>query len=966
MKLKVVACGVFEPELRALIADSPHEVDLQLLDAGLHERPDHLRREAQAAIDAASDADAVVLVYGLCGRGTAGLIARRVPVVLPRVHDCLTLFLGSRAEYRRQFSSHPGTFYLTAGWYEKKVAPQGRQPVSQVDSRPGLEETDPRFRAWADRYGEDNARAIVYFYDSWKRNYTRAAFIDTGLDDRSTYAAYAQDMAREFAWEYARLEGHTELLRALLEGDWDRPDLVVLQPGQRSTTVPDERLLIPMYSAAHLRGAQASQPASEKATAPQAGPANTLSSPRSTLHDPRSTPEGQGGGPQDPPPVAGGGQGGGPPALGLGLDAGGTFTDCVLFDFATDSVLAKAKAPTTHRDLLIGIDQALSRLELTDPERITMVALSTTLATNAIAEDKGGLPGAILMTPDGKPDPRITWTPQRTLSACMSITGEENAPFDEAECRQAIEELLAAGVEAFAVCGYASVRNPAHEQAVRRLIAERCDLPVVCGHELAHRLNYLNHFNTAVLNARLLPVIRHLLGAAREVLAAHGITAPLMVVRGDGTLMTEEWARERPVETVLSGPAASVAGASYLTGRQDALVVDMGGTTTDVALVERGSARVSQEGARVAGWQTSVAAADIQTAGLGGDSYVQFTPDRRLQVGPRRVVPLCSLAAEHPSVLGWLERLAPEQVYERSSAAILDFFAGGRAPSRSLSDYEQRLLAALSDGPLPRVELSRRLRLASPLLLYTDNLERLGYLQRSALTPTDVLHARGEFTAWSVPAATRALELFADLYGRPAPVVAEMILQEVVLRLGFEALRYELGEDCMQPGSAARRLLQAALDRRPLGGLNLRLDYAHPLVAIGAPVASFFPQVGELLQAQVIIPPHAEVANAIGAVVSGVTVREQGLIRPGQFANYVLHWREGLCEFESLAEAIDSGRHLLADLAVRRATQAGAAQPQVQVQVHQRQGYAADGQQILVEVRLEAAAAGRPTALVPT
>lgn len=924
MRLKVVACAVFEPELRALTAESPHEIELELLDAGLHERPDYLRREAQAAIDA-SQADAVALIYGLCGRGTAGLVARRAPVVIPRVHDCLSLFLGSRAEYRRQFSEHPGTFYLTAGWYQHKVAPQGRRPAERL-ARTGDEHTHPRFAEWAAQFGEDNARAVVHFYDSWKRNYTRAAFIDTELDDRETYAAYAREMAREFGWEYAHLPGHTELLRAVLQGDWDRPDLLVLQPGERSTTSGDERILLPVQGAAKFREAQAAARRGDSTGAIVA-------------------------------PAADGA------GWGLGIDAGGTFTDCALFDFATDTVLAKAKAPTTHRDLLLGIDQALTRLELAHPERITMVALSTTLATNAIAEDKGGFPGAILMTPDGLPEERITWQPQRVLSARMSITGDENAPFDEAECRQAVEELLAAGVEAFAVCGYASVRNPAHEQAVLRVIRELSDLPVVCGHELAHRLNYLHHFNTAVLNARLLPVIRHLLDAAHDVMAAHGITAPLMVVKGDGTLMAESWARELPVETVLSGPAASVAGASYLTKQAEALVVDMGGTTTDVALVREGRVRLSDESAQVAGWHTSVAAAAIQTAGLGGDSYLQFAGDRRLRVGPRRVVPLCCLAAEHTSVLERLQRLGPEEVYERSSAAILDFFVRGRAPAGALNDYEERLLEALQDEPLPRVELSRRLRLISPLLLNTENLERLGYVQRAALTPTDVLHARGEFAAWSVPAATRALELFADLYGRSPEALADLIIEEVVRRLAREALRYELGDDATRPGSAAWKLVQAALDHQPVGGVRLGLNYAHPVIAIGAPVHSFFPQVGKLLQAEVIIPEHAEVANAIGAVVSGVTVREHASIRPGQFSDFVLHWREGMAEFTRLEEAIETGRGLLEELARQRAIQAGADRPQVRVDIQQRQGHAADGQEMLVEVRLEAIAVGRPAAL---
>jgi N-methylhydantoinase A/oxoprolinase/acetone carboxylase beta subunit len=150
------------------------------------------------------------------------------------------------------------------------------------------------------------------------------------------------------------------------------------------------------------------------------------------------------------------------------------------------------------------------------------------------------------------------------------------------------------------------------------------------------------------------------------------------------------------------------------------------------------------------------------------------------------------------------------------------------------------------------------------------------------------------------------------------------------------------------------------VDRKDLGGVRLSLEYARPVVAIGAPVHSFFPQVGELLQARVIIPEHAEVANAIGAVVSEVTIREKGLIRPGQFTSFVLHWREGVCGFDSLQEAIESGGELLGDLALRRAAQAGADQPRLAVLVDEHQAHAADGRSMLVEVRLEATAAGRP------
>lgn len=940
MKLKVLACGVFEPELRALSPESPHEIVLHLLDAGLHARPDQLRHTMQAAIDAASNFDAVVLVYGLCGRGTAGLVARDVPVVMPRVHDCLTLFLGSRAEYRRQFERHPGTFYITAGWYEHKVAPGQRQP--RQANRARRAEDDPRFAKWAEKYGEENARAIITFYDSWKRNYTRAAFIDTGLGRRDIYEAHARDMAEEFGWLFERLRGHTQQLRALLNGQWDRPDILVLRPAERSVATGDDRVLDRIEPGPPARAHATSERAQTATDPARSRSASTVLPRGSAGHSPRAG------------------------TLAVGIDAGGTFTDAVLLDPGAGDVLAKAKAPTTHHDLLVGVDEALSRLQIPRPDAVNMVAISTTLATNAIAEGKGGLPGAVIMTLDGRPDPRINWRPQRVLSARMTIGGEVRAPVDRDECLRAIDELVQAGVEAFAVSGYGSVRNPAHELQVREIIASQYDLPVVCGHELSTRLNYVSRFNTAVLNARLLPVIRSLLEAAKQVLRKHGLRAPLMVVKGDGSLIAESLALERPVETVLSGPAASVAGALYLTGEPDATVMDMGGTTTDTAVVEGGIVRICPDGANVGGWRTHVGAAEIQTTGLGGDSHVRFTPDRVLLVGPRRVIPLCCLAEPGSAAEAQLLRMRAEDHTDRGSADPLDFFALARSAGRStVGESDARILQALRDGPMSRGALTRHLGLASPSLLRTENLERRGWVQRSALTPTDVLHATGEYTAHNVRAARHALEVFAGLFGRPAEHVGRLILSEVVRRLCMEAVRRELDDRAAEdPGrDLGADLIQAALSRRERGALAFSLEYRRPIVAIGAPVGAFFPDVGRRLNARMLIPPHAEVGNAIGAVASQVIVREAAVIRPGEVANYVFHWREGLREFDDLDRAIASAREVLADLAARQALRAGAAEPKVRVDVNERRGYLANGDLDLIEVNLEAVAVGRPAAL---
>ena len=165
MRLKVVACGVLEPELRTLAEGSPHDVQLRILDAGLHAAPDRLREQVQGVLDTSDDCDAVVLGYGLCGRGVSGLIPRHRPMVLPRAHDCMTLFLGSRAAYGRQFKAHPGTFYITAGWYENSIAPRqekGRDSLRVFDKV----DQDPRFPDLAGKYGGENARFIIRFQDS--------------------------------------------------------------------------------------------------------------------------------------------------------------------------------------------------------------------------------------------------------------------------------------------------------------------------------------------------------------------------------------------------------------------------------------------------------------------------------------------------------------------------------------------------------------------------------------------------------------------------------------------------------------------------------------------------------------------------------------------------------------------------------------------------------------------------------
>ncbi|MEN6643018.1 MAG: DUF1638 domain-containing protein [Armatimonadia bacterium] len=949
MKLKIVACGVLEPELGHLARESAHSITLELLEAGLHDQPDRLRLEAQAAIDRASTEgyDAVVLGYGLCGRGTSGLIARTIPVVIPRAHDCMTLFMGSRQAYRNQFTRNPGTFYLTAGWYEHKVRPPGHEREKHYESSPDVEQ-DPRFAALAAEHGAEEAKYIIHFQDSWKRNYSRAAYIDTGLPAPEKYENYARQMARDLGWQYERVSGDPHLLRKMLSGDWDEAEFLVLQPGQRSATSGDEGLL----AAVDMEQPPATPPTStsETSTAVRAassreGGAHGAGLPARRVTQPDHVEE-------LPVPSSLG-------TLGLGIDAGGTYTDCVLYDLTHRCVISKAKAITTHHNLSVGIAEGLSKLVLPENTRVTLVALSTTLATNSIVEGKGGRPGAIIMSPISFRPGDLKWHTLRHVSGAMSIRGEELEPPNREEIEAAVRSLLADGVDAFAVSGYASVRNPEHELLVRDVIGQHCDFPVVCGHELSMRLDYLARANTAILNARLLSVIGNLLQAVKTSLAEIGVQAPLMVVKGDGSLINEQTARERPVETILSGPAASVSGARHLTDITEGLVFDMGGTTTDSAMLSQGLPRIHPEGATVGGWRTSVEAADIATIGLGGDSHITFNADRELLVGPRRVLPVCYLAAEAPQIKDALRRMDPNLITNRGNSQVLEFFRLGRDHEDTpLDDRSLRIIEALQDGPLSREQLGRKIGLIEASLLRTEALEDLGFIQRCSLTPTDLLHVTGEFASWDLEAARMALSVFAGLYGVDPDTVIERVRDQIVRRLCVQVIRHVAGDE-RAPG-ARDYLLDVGLSEAYTGPLQVTLTYNDTIVACGAPVHPFFPEVARRLNARLVIPRHAEVANAIGAVASEVVARETAIVRPGELAAYVVHSRAGKREYDKLETALEAAKAEAQRLAVERAGRSGAAQPQVRLDVDERRALLADGQEELIEVIVAATASGRP------
>ena len=651
--------------------------------------------------------------------------------------------------------------------------------------------------------------------------------------------------------------------------------------------------------------------------------------------------------------------------LGLGIDTGGTYTASVLVDLDTGQVLSKAKALTTRQELVAGVASSMGKLDRELFSRIRLVGLSTTLATNSIVERKGSRVGLILAVPN----PQTFTFPQNSPADEMAIVagahdrcGAVATPLDAAAAEQAVRRM-AGMVDAFAISGYFSIYNAGHELRIREMIAAISPLPVVCGHELSGDVGLVERAVTAALNARLLPVIGELLAAVQSVLADNGIKAPLMVVKGDGALVGAGVAAGVPVETILSGPAASVVGACRLTGLTDAVVVDMGGTTSDIALMAGGIVATSRDGAVVGGWKTRVHSVDILTAGLGGDSKVVVRAKDDLSIGPRKAIPFCRAALAAPGLTERLLRL--EGVSDkRGREEALEFFTLVKRPPFALSPGEEKLFTALDGNVLDRVEIT-----AAAPFVPLDRFVELGLIAEIAFTPTDLLHARGELGLWDRTASITAARLIARSVHLSQEALLDLIARELTDALKLNIAAKLLAADDPQGrfhSADAFRFLGALLRLRGNAAIEAAFVVKKPIIAVGAPVGSYFPPVAAELGATLVIPEHAEVANAVGAVTGRVVERADAVIRPERPEGYVVVTADEQRRFAELEPAQLFAEEHVRTAAWRKAKESGGTRIEVTVEridlsAPLDKGW---GDSVFMEQRVVATAVGVPSFIV--
>ncbi len=563
----------------------------------------------------------------------------------------------------------------------------------------------------------------------------------------------------------------------------------------------------------------------------------------------------------------------------IGIDTGGTYTDAAIIDPIAKRVVCSAKAITTKGNYAIGVTEAMKAALAQAPaigsKQIAMVSVSTTLATNAVVEGHGSQVAALLI---GFDDGMVERTKIAASFAGLPIirvdgghdhNGDERAKLDVAKLSREVK-AVAGNVAAIAVASGFAVRNAKHEQMARDIIARETQLPVTLSSELSSALDAPRRALTAVLNARLISRITQLVRAVENAMASLGIKAPLMIVKGDGSLARAEMVALRPIETVLSGPAASLIGAKWLTGLDDLVMSDMGGTTTDIGVLLNGRPQIAEQGAEVGGWRTMVKAIDITTIGLGGDSEVHIGLNGALTIGPQRAVPVSLIGARYPEVKAILEAdLAEKEGGSLLGKFLLLPFGAQTQEVQGLNKHEAEVLAEVRERPIAL----RKIAVSSAANRALQSLRKKGLVQLASVTPSDCAHTLGLQANWSKDAAVLATKLstrFRDMK-EATDERTQNFAHDVWSKTVELSARAILAT--LFPAKVADGVLINAVceGNGALGLADVVIRPRHPIVAVGGPVKVYYEELGRRLNAEVVFADHCDVANAVGAAAGLVS-----------------------------------------------------------------------------------------------
>lgn len=579
----------------------------------------------------------------------------------------------------------------------------------------------------------------------------------------------------------------------------------------------------------------------------------------------------------------------------LGIDAGGTYTDAVLLRDEDNIIIQSSKALTSYPDPLDGIKRSIDGLDPSCLKNVKVVSVSTTLSTNSILEGTG-FPVAMILI--GNYDIKK----ELPTSYFLQVTGghDHNGVETDSLDTESIKEFaqrVKNKVSAFAISSYFSVRNHDHELVAKELIRELTGLPAVCSHELSQDLGAFERAVTAFLNAQLIPVTERFMKTVEAEIKSRGIDAKIFMLKCDGSVIGIQSALKKPIESIFSGPAGSLVGASFLAKKKTCAVIDVGGTSTDISVIHTGVPDMSDSGAVVGGWKTRVKAIRMETSAMGGDSHV-WVKGKDINIGPRRVIPLCRAAVIYPE---FLEQLRTNPIPSKIRMGInyqpTKFYLRTDYEALETNEEEKEILAAVKKHPTSTTEIFNRIK-KYPSSNALDSLIQKRLVQPIGFTLTDALHVLGEYTERNVEASNIGADMLGSLVGMDKYDFSSYIKKEFAKNMACDLISFFL------EGIEKKEIRKIFNIKSPA-----KFKVEVPIVLIGGPVAAFVEEMQEILDAEIILPEYSSVGNAAGALAAKGIRRFEVLIRPASMAapdwEFLVFSEHGKSNFYEYQEALD-------------------------------------------------------------
>nr|HML27072.1 hydantoinase/oxoprolinase family protein [Methanomethylovorans sp.] len=371
-------------------------------------------------------------------------------------------------------------------------------------------------------------------------------------------------------------------------------------------------------------------------------------------------------------------------------------------------------------------------------------------------------------------------------------------------------------------------------------------LPVVCGHELSQSLGSYERGVTAYIDAQLVPISTQFMNAVISEIKRRGIDAQIMMLKCDGSVVGINEALRHPIESIFTGPAASLVGGSYLSKMKDCIVIDVGGTSTDVAKVTDGIPEITDEGAVVGGWQTKVKAIRMETSAMGGDSHV-WIRNGVISVGPRKVIPICMAASKWPSLKSKLKKASvPSKIQLCESIQPTKFYIRTSSKPELMGKIEKELFERIGDEP---TAISEIFTAGLPSSVFLELLIKKKLVHAIGFTPTDALHVLGDYKEWD----SEASGIAAGILSKMTQIERTDFCEDVKSSFGKNMAAYVMSYLMREIDHADIRNI---IDNKEeyLTKFKVRV----PVVLLGGPVRAYVEDVRDAIDAEIILPDHAE------------------------------------------------------------------------------------------------------------